>query len=49
MSRRSTILGVTILVATIVLSAAIAWERHQRHATYDYEPVQYEYAPVVRR
>lgn len=49
MTYRSTILGVTILVVAIVLSAAIAWERHQRHATYDYEPISYDYEPVSRR
>ncbi len=49
MTNRSTILGVTILVATIVLCAAIAWERHQRHAAYDYEPVSYDYEPIRRR
>lgn len=49
MSKRSTILGFTILVAIIVLSAAIAWERHQRHAAYDYEPISYDYELVRRR
>ena len=47
MNTRTTVIGATIL-ATALLLVGI-WEYRRMHGDFDYEPITYDYAPVVRK
>lgn len=49
MTTRTKAIGAMTLATALLLLGLLVWEYQRMHGAYDYEPVQYDYAPVVRK